>query len=96
MNAAGKWIIEFAFTHLIKMEWLRGHRSYVAGASSMLGGVIIVLDMVVSGVYSDERTAAAFAAITFGLSVIGKAGKSDKLIEAIKAQSPQHPDGNGV
>lgn len=82
MNQLIQKILAGLFNHLVKQQFLAGHRSYIAGFSSILGAVVIVLDMVVNGNYSEERVGAAFAAFVFGQKIIGDAGKRDKLIAA--------------
>ena len=82
MNQALMRIVAFVFDHVVKQKFLTGKRSYVGGASAILGGVVLILDMVVNGSFSEEKAGAAWAAISLGYAVIGHAGKQEKLLEA--------------
>ena len=94
MNQLANKVFEFIFNQLIKQQWLEGSRSYIAGASSILGGLVVVLDMVYSGHYSDERMIVAWGGFTLGYKIIGDAGKKDKLIavEQAKLASKEAPN----
>lgn len=81
-------IFAWVFDYLIAQKQLDGYRMYFAGASSIAGALVIVLEMFAGGHYSDERAAVAFAAFVFGYRTLGEAGKRDKIIEATRAQPP--------
>lgn len=83
MNQGLVAILGWTFDTLVKQSWAQGYRMYIGGASSILGGVILVLDMVAGGHFSNEKAAAAWAAIAFGYTVIGQAGKQDKIAAAL-------------
>jgi hypothetical protein len=85
MNQGLVALMGWVFDALVKQSWLQGYRMYVGGASSILGGVILVLDMVAGGHFSNEKAGAAWAAIAFGYTVIGQAGKQDKIAAALKS-----------
>lgn len=80
MNQAFAALGSFILRQVIKQEFLRGYRMYFAGASSILAGIILGLDLLAGGTYTDERAGAALAAIMFGYKIIGQAGKQDALI----------------
>lgn len=80
MNQAFAALGSFLLRHVVKQEFMRGYRMYFAGASSILGGVVVALDMFAGGEYSDERASMAFAAIVFGYNILGQAGKQDAII----------------
>lgn len=84
MNQGLLSIVAWVFNTLVKQEQLAGYRMYIGGASSILGGVILVLDMLVGGTFDTEKAAAAWAAFAFGYTVIGQAGKQDKIASALK------------
>jgi hypothetical protein len=46
--------------------------------------LIIVLDMVVYGEYSVEKAGAAYAAFALGYTILGHAGKQEKMLEAVQ------------
>lgn len=81
-------IFAWVFDYLIAQKQLDGYRMYFAGASSIAGALVIVLEMFAGGHYSDERATVAFAAFIFGYRTLGEAGKRDKIIEATRAQPP--------
>lgn len=81
MNQALMRIVAFVFDHVVKQKFLTGKRSYVGGASAILGGVVLILDMVVNGSFSEEKAGAAWAAISLGYAIIGHAGKQEKIAE---------------
>jgi hypothetical protein len=85
MNQALMRIVAFVFDYVVKQKFLTGKRSYVGGASAILGGVVLILDMVVNGTFSEEKAGAAWAAISLGYAVIGHAGKQDKALVTAKA-----------
>lgn len=72
------------FKNVIKMEFLDGYRTYMAGASFVLGGVVVLLNMGVAMANGQEYDPAAvekaIASISVGLGIVGGAGKADKLI----------------
>lgn len=86
MNTGLMKLVAFVFEHVVKQRFLTGKRSYIGGASAILGGVVLVLDMVVNGTFSEEKAGAAWAAIAFGYAVIGHAGKQEKLLEVTHAK----------
>lgn len=85
MNHAFAAIGSFILRNIIKQEFLRGYRSYFAGASSILGGVVLMLDMLAGGEYSEERAGFAYALIVLGYGIIGQAGKQDAIIATTAA-----------
>lgn len=82
MNQLIQKILAGLFNHVVAQQFLAGKRSYIAGFSSILGALAIVLDMVVNGQYDEQKAGVAFAAFVFGQKIIGDAGKRDKLIAA--------------
>lgn len=85
MNSGLIKIAAFIFDHVVKQKFIAGYRSYIGGASSILGGVVVILDMAVNGSFSEEKAGIAWAAISFGYAVIGHAGKQEKLLDAANA-----------
>ena len=83
MNAGLEALIGWIFNILVKQEFLAGKRMYLGGASTILGGVVIVIDMVINGTFSSERMAVAWAAFSLGYTVLGQAGKQDKIVAAL-------------
>lgn len=77
MNGFENKIAAFVFDHLVAMKWAKGYRTYLAGASCILGGVAIALEMVINGHYSEEKAGACFAAFALGFKVIGDRGQKD-------------------
>lgn len=84
MNGIGNKVFQFVFDHLIAQKFLAGKRSYIAGASSILGGLVIVTEMLANGHYDEVRMGTAWAAFTLGYKILGDAGKKDAAIEAAK------------
>jgi hypothetical protein len=84
MNGALQALSAWVFNTLVKQKFLDGKRSYIGGASTILGGLIIVLDMVVNGEYSNEKAGAAYAAFALGYTILGHAGKQEKMLEAVQ------------
>lgn len=84
MNQGLMKLVAFIFDHVVKQEWMKGHRMYFGGFSAILGGVVLVLDMTVGGHFSEEKAAMAWAGISLGYTVIGQAGKQERLIDAAK------------
>lgn len=84
MNQLANNIFRFVFNQIIKQEFLSGSRSYIAGASSILGGLVVVTEMLASGNYDEVRMGVAWAAFTLGYKIIGDAGKQEKLLEVAK------------
>ena len=88
MNQGLTALMGWLFNKVVKQEQFKGYRMYIGGASSILGGVILALDMVVNGSFDTEKVAGAWAAIALGYTVIGQAGKQD----AIKAALTSKPE----
>lgn len=95
MNQLGSKIFEFVFNQLIRQDFLKGHRSYIAGASSIFGGLVVVLDMIVAGHYDETKMGVAWAGFTFGYAIIGNAGKKDATLEVEKAKLAAKEASNG-
>ena len=86
MNQGLVALLGWLFNVLVKQSWLEGHRMYLGGASSILGGVVLIIDMAIGGHFSNEKAGAAWAAISLGYTVIGQAGKQDKIAATLKSQ----------
>lgn len=86
MNKIGEWVVSY----VIKMHWLDGYRSYLAGAGFVLGGAALIANQVATGVYDDDTMEKGIASVLAGLAVLGRAGKTDKLIEATKQNEAPH------
>lgn len=84
MNQLANQVFGWVFRQVIKQEFLAGNRSYIAGASSILGGLVVVTEMVASGEYDEVRMGVAWAAFTLGYKIIGDAGKADARTDALK------------
>lgn len=84
MNEALMKFLGFLFDHVVKQKFLAGKRMYLGGFSSILMGVMLVIDMTVGGHFSEEKAGAAWASISLGYTVIGKAAKDERLIAATK------------
>lgn len=84
MNGIANKVFQFVYSQLIKQEFLSGHRSYIAGASSILGAVVLVLDMLYAGNYDEVKMGMAWAGVTLGYKIIGDAGKQERMIEISK------------
>jgi len=78
-------LVAFVFNHFIEQKFLAGKRSYLAGASSILGGIVVLLEMTAGGTFDEQKAGIGFAAIAFGYKILGDAGKKDKLIAATQA-----------
>lgn len=87
MNQAFASLGSFLLRQVVKQEFLKGYRMYFAGASSILGGVVIGLDLLAGGEYSEAKVGMAYAAIVFGYKIIGQAGKQDALIATTAASA---------
>jgi hypothetical protein len=92
MNGIGNKIAEFVFNQLIKQEFLSGKRSYIAGASSILGGVVVLTEMLASGKFDEVRMGVAWAAFTLGYKIIGDAGKADARTQALLTAATKQAD----
>lgn len=77
-------LFNFVFTHVIKMEFLDGYRSYMSGAGFLLGGLGAVAYQIGSKTYDTDAIEKGFAAVFAGLAILGRAGKADKMIEAAR------------
>jgi hypothetical protein len=88
MNQGLIKIAAFIFDHVVKQKFIAGYRSYIGGASAILGGVVLILDMTVNETFSEEKAGAAWAAISFGYAVIGHAGKQEKLLSSTDNANP--------
>lgn len=75
---------DFVISHVIKMKWLDGYRTYAGGAFFVLTGVGILANQVATGVYDHATFEKGIALIGAGLVAIGGAGKMDKLTDATK------------
>ncbi len=84
MNQLANQVFGWVFRQVIKQEFLAGKRSYIAGASSILGGLVMVTEMAASGEYSETKMGMAWAAFVLGYKIIGDAGKKDAQLEATK------------
>lgn len=82
MNGIANKVFAFVYTQLVKQQFLQGHRSYIAGATSILGAVVIVGDMLVNGTYDETKMGMAWAGFVLGYKIIGDAGKAEKMLEA--------------
>jgi hypothetical protein len=91
VNAFSQRIVAFILDRIVKQTWLDGYRTYLAGASAIAGAVVIVLDMLAGGEYSNEKMGMAFASFVLGQKIIGDAGKRDKLIAATKNGAATKP-----
>jgi len=76
----------FIVQYILKLEFIKGHRSYLAGAFLILSGLSLYVNMAATGVFDQATMVKADALIGSGLAVIGGAGKLDKLIEAQKKE----------
>lgn len=95
MNQLGNKIFEFAFNQLIKQEFLAGKRSYIAGASSILGSLVLITEMLASGQYDEVKMGVAWAGFTLGYKMLGDAGKKDVMLEVEKAKLAVKEVNNG-
>lgn len=95
MNQLGSKIFEFVFNQLVKQEFLAGKRSYIAGASCILGGLVVVTEMLAAGQYDEVRMGVAWAGFTLGYKIIGDAGKKDAALEVEKAKLAAQEAKNG-
>lgn len=86
MNTLIQKVFAFAFDHLVAQKFVTGRRAYLGGASFIVGGLVIVIDMVISGAYDQVQAEKAAAAFALGYTIIGAAGKADKAIEAVAAK----------
>lgn len=77
MNQLANLVFRFVFDHLIAQKWAAGYRTYIAGASFILTGLIPILDMFVNGHYDETKMGVACAAIGIGYKVIGDRGQKD-------------------
>jgi len=82
MNNALLKLVGFLFDHVVQQKFLAGKRSYVAGFASILGSVVIALNMVASGHFDEIQAGTAYAGFVLGEKIIGDAGKRDKLLAA--------------
>ena len=85
MNQGVMKLVGFVFNQLVAQKFLTGHRSYIAGAMSILGGIVVIGDMVVNGQFDEVHAGAAWASIALGYKIIGDAGKKQALIDATAA-----------
>lgn len=81
MNKLAGWVISY----VIKMDWLDGYRSYIAGAGFVVAGVGLIANQVASESYDEATFEKGIASILAGLAILGRAGKTDKLINTTKA-----------
>lgn len=95
MNQLGNKIFEFAFNQLIKQQFLAGKRSYIAGASSILGSLVLITEMFANGQYDEVKMGVAWAGFTLGYKMLGDAGKKDVMLEVEKAKLVTKEASNG-
>ena len=95
MNQLGNKIFEFAFNQLIKQQFLAGKRSYIAGASSILGSLVLITEMLANGQYDEVKMGVAWAGFTLGYKMLGDAGKKDVMLEVEKAKLVTKEASNG-
>ncbi len=77
-------LMSFILSYVVKMDFLDGYRSYIAGAGFVLGGAAIIANQVAGGVWDDATMEKGLASLFAGFAILGRAGKSDKMIEAAK------------
>jgi hypothetical protein len=77
MNNAALAVLQFFLDHVLAQRWLAGYRTYAAGASCILGGLVPIADMVASGHYDETKAGVAFAAFALGYKIIGDRGQKD-------------------
>lgn len=82
MNQLTEKLIAFVFNHLVSQQFLSGYRMKLGGATFILGGVVLFLNMVIAGAWDDTTAEKAVGAIGLGYTIIGGAGKFDKAAEA--------------
>lgn len=80
-------LMDFALTYVVKMHFLDGYRSYLAGAGFVLSGAALMLNQVAGGTYDHDTMEKGFGAVLAGLAILGHAGKQEKLIAATKGAS---------
>lgn len=77
-------LMDFILSHIIKMEFLSGFRSYIAGAGFVFSGGALIANQVATGVYDHDTMEKGFASVFAGLAVIGHAGKQEKILQMNK------------
>ena len=77
-------LMDFALKYIVKMSFLDGYRSYIAGAGFVLGGAALIANQVATGTYDHDTVEKGLASVLAGFAILGRAGKTDKLIEATK------------
>ncbi len=82
MNSAAQAILQFILDHVLAQRWLAGYRTYAAGASCILGGLVPVADMIASAHYDETKAGVAFAAFALGYKIIGDRGQKDAATPA--------------
>ena len=88
MNLILKQLFATLISYGLRLDWLEGHRTEIAGMSSIFTGLVFLLEMAASGTYSEEKLGMAVAFILFGLRTIGMATKNVKLLDAINKLQP--------
>jgi hypothetical protein len=76
-------LIGFAISYVIKLEFLDGYRSYIAGAGMTLTGVGLIANQVATGVYDYDTMEKGVGLVLAGLAVLGHAGKQEKLLDVV-------------
>ena len=80
------FLSDFILEHVIKLSFLDGYRSYLAGSGILLSGAALLLNQVAGGVYDHDTVEKGIAAILAGMAVIGHAGKQEKIAAATKGK----------
>ena len=83
MNGIGNKIAQFIFQQIVKQQFVAGNRMYIGGAVGIIGGLLLIAEMVVSGKYDEVKMGVAWAGIGLGYKTIGEAGKQDARTAAL-------------
>lgn len=66
--------------YVVKLEFMDGYRTYAAGVASLLAGLSLLAFAFAGDPRGDVK--GALEAIVAGVTIIGAAGKADKMIRA--------------
>ena len=72
----------WTFNQVVKQDFISGYRSYLGGASFLLTGLIVFVNMAIAGQWDTTQAEIGAASIAMGYRTIGQAGKSERLIAA--------------
>lgn len=76
-----------AISYVLKLDFLDGYRTTIAGVASMLSGLTLLAFAAAGDPRGDVKT--GMEALLAGMALIGHAGKADKQLAELKAQTAE-------